>query len=226
MEITNYDFENNDDVIYHNDLLPNSIRCVICGPSGCGKTNLMLNLLLKHLNWARFHIYSRSLSQPKYEVLHNWGMDLNRKVNKEITSFHSNADDIIPIEDLDKNERCIMVFDDVMLEKQEPIEKYFCQGRHGGADCFYLSQSYFQTPKHAIRDNVNMIILFKQDCKNLQAIHNTFVNGDMDFKEFHLFFTQCVLRPFGFCVLDLTSEPYSGKYRNGFDKFFIPSTYL
>jgi hypothetical protein len=57
------------------------------------------------------------------------------------------------------------VFDDVMLEKQSPIEKYFSQGRHGNADCFYLCQSYFRIPKQAIRDNANLIILFTQDAK-------------------------------------------------------------
>ena len=64
-----------------------------------------------------------------------------------------------------------MVFDDVMLEKnQTPIEKYFSQGRHGGADSLYLCQSYFRIPKQAIRDNANLLILFKQDAKNLRAI--------------------------------------------------------
>ena len=118
--------------------------------------------------------------------------------------------------------RSIMVFDDVMLEKQEPIEKYFTMGRHGGADCFYLTQNYFRIPKQAIRDNANLIILFNQDSKNLRAIHDTFVGGDMPFDEFRKFFSECAGQPYGFAVIDLTSKVYDGKYRCGFDRFYKP----
>lgn len=58
-------------------------------------------------------------------------------------------------------------------------------GRHKGADCFYLTQNYFRIPKQAIRDNANMIILFRQDGKNMRAIYDTFISGDMEFDEFH-----------------------------------------
>jgi hypothetical protein len=116
-----------------------------------------------------------------------------------------------------------MVFDDVMLEKQTPIEPYFSQGRHGNADCFYLCQSYFRIPKQCIRDNANMIIIFNQDTKNLRAIHDTFVGGDMDFNEFRKFFSVCVGKKYGFAVIDLTREPNNGKYRSQFDTCYIPS---
>ena len=115
-----------------------------------------------------------------------------------------------------------MVFDDVMLEKQTPIEKYFSQGRHGSADCFYLCQSYFRIPKQATRDNANLLILFKQDAKNLRAIHETFVAGDMDFNEFRKFFSACTARTYGFAVIDHTREVHSGRYRCGFDQCYVP----
>jgi len=57
--------------------------------------------------------------------------------------------------DAPKGQRTLLIFDDCMLEKQEPIEKYFSQGRHGKADCFYLCQSYFKIPKCVIRENAN-----------------------------------------------------------------------
>jgi len=138
-----------------------------------------------------------------------------------VASFHSSSDDIVPVESLDKKKRSIMIFDDVMLEKQNSIEKYFCQGRHGLADCFYLTQIYFRIPKQAIRDNCNLLILFNQDVKNAQAIHDTFVGGHMTFDEFREFCGQCWAEPFGFCVIDLTSKAYNGMYRCGFDLFYI-----
>ena len=119
MEITNFDLESSKRKTHHHWLLPSSIRCIICGPSGCGKTNLLLNLLLKkgYLKFDRLHLYSKSLGQEKYQFLRDWATMLKEIAGREVASFHSSSDDIIPIEDLDKEERSIMIFDDVMLEK-------------------------------------------------------------------------------------------------------------
>lgn len=232
MEIINFDIEQDDGTRHHHWLLPPSIRCIICGPSGCGKTNLLLNFLLNKgfLRFDRLHLYSKSLGQDKYQFLRDWATELEKVAGKEVASFHSSSEDIIPVESLCKHReqqkshdgRSIMVFDDVMLEKQGPIEKYFTMGRHGGADCFYLTQNYFRIPKQAIRDNANLIILFNQDSKNLRAIHDTFVGGDMPFDEFRKFFSECAGQPYGFAVIDLTSKVYDGKYRCGFDRFYKP----
>jgi len=79
--------------------------------------------------------------QDCYQFLRDWAAALGEVAGKEVTSFHSNSDDIISVEDLDSKEHHIMIFDDVMLEKQGPIETYFSRGRHGGADFYYLSQN-------------------------------------------------------------------------------------
>jgi len=227
MEITNLDLRSKGKSQHH-WLLPDSIRCIICGPSACGKTNLMLNFLLKsgYLNYDRLYIYSKTLGQEKYQLLRHWTEAVEQCAKKEVASFHSSADNIIPADKLNSEERSIMVFDDVMIEKQGPIEKYFCLSRHGGADCLYLTQNYFRIPKQAIRDNANLIILFNQDNKNQRAIHDTFVGGDMPFEEFQEFFSECTREPYGFAVIDLTCKVYDGKYRCGFYRFYIPKTLI
>lgn len=225
MEISNFDIEHKEESPHH-WLLPGSIRCVVCGPSGCGKTNLIVNLLLKagYLKYDRLHLYSKSLGQEKYQFLRDWYSSLEDVTGKQIAFFHSAADNIIPIEGLNPKERSIMVFDDVMLEKQGPIEKYFCQGRHGGADAFYLTQNYFRIPKQTVRDNCNLLVLFNQDTKNLRAIHDTYVGGDMPIEEFYKFFAECTAEDYGFAVIDLTRKAHDGKYRSGFDRFYIPKS--
>ena len=40
--------------------------------------------------------------------------------------------------------------------------------------------------------------------------------------EFRKFCNKCWLKPFAFAVIDLTSKKDEGKYRQGFDNFFIP----
>jgi len=111
-----------------------------------------------------------------------------------------------------------------MLEKQEPIEKYFSQGRYGKADCFYLCQSYFKIPKSVIRENANLIVLFRQDLRNLRQLHEAYVACDMSFKEFISFIEHCWNNSeYSFAVLDLTSATDSGRYRCGLTKFMLKS---
>lgn len=224
MEIINLDSDVKQAASHHHFLLPSSIRCVIVGPSECGKTNLMLNLLLRKgfLKYDRLHIYGKALGQDKYELLRDWAEAVKAQTGKEVATFHSSDDDILPVESLNKNERTIMVFDDVMLEKQHPIEKYFCLGRHGGADSFYLSQNFVKVPRSAIRANCNLLVFFKQDNTDLRTIYTTYVRGDMPIEEFYKFFAECTAEPHGFCVIDQTSKVYDGKYRCGFDRFYIP----
>lgn len=61
-----------------------------------------------------------------------------------------------------------MIFDDVACEKQNNIRNYFTMGRHNNIYTFYLCQTYSYVQKQLIRDNANLIILFKQDERNLR----------------------------------------------------------
>lgn len=200
----------------HGDLLPNTIRSIICGPSNCGKTNALISLL-ESPNGLRFHnvyIFSRTLEQDKYKYLEN--------VLKPIKglgyyTFSAN-ENVIPPEKAKRNS--VIIFDDVITENQDIIRSYFCMGRHRAIDCFYLAQTYTRIPKHLIRDNANFIILFKQDETNLKHIFNDYSIGcDMKYDQFRNLCNQCWSEKYGFVVIDLDSEPNNGRYRKGFDQF-------
>ena len=53
----------------------------------------------------------------------DWAEALGKVTDKIDASFHSSSADILLVEDLDKNECIVMIFDGVMLEKQGAIEK-------------------------------------------------------------------------------------------------------
>ena len=114
-----------------------------------------------------------------------------------------------------------MVFDDLLLEKQNKCECYYIRGRHSNVDCFYLSQNYFKLPRQTIRENANFICLFPQDLKNINHIYIDHVGDDMTKEEFRKFCKQCWEKPYGFAVIDLTSKHDAGKYRSGLDNFLI-----
>lgn len=160
--IENEDFEVEKDR-KHGLLFPSTIRSIIVGPSNCGKTNVMINLI-EHENGLKFeniYVYSKSLYQPKYIYL--------EKLLKPIAGVgyypFSASENILQPSDAKPNS--IFIFDDVACDNQDVIREYFSMGRHNHIDSFYLGQSYAKIGKHLVRDNTNMLVLFKQDDMNL-----------------------------------------------------------
>lgn len=200
----------------HGDLLPNSVRAVICGPSNCGKTNALL-ALITHPNGLRFenvYVYSKSLNQPKYQFLRRL-LESTKSIGYFVFNEH---EEVIKPEDAHPNS--IMIFDDVACEKQDNMRAFFCMGRHRDVDCFYLCQTYARIPKHLVRDNTNLLVLFRQDEMNLKHIYDDHVNTDMSYVQFKDLCSACWnYDKYGFVVIDKDSELNHGRYRRGFDCF-------
>lgn len=218
LPIKNIEIKEESKKIYykHSALLPNSIRCIICGPSNCGKTNVIISLLQNQngLHFENVYVYAKSLFQPKYVYLKRL---LSSIKGVGLYMFSSN-ENIIPLDQVKPNS--IFIFDDVICDKQNNIRAYFCMGRHKGVDCFYLSQSYAHIPKHLIRENANLLVLFKQDDMNLKHIFNDYgIAIDMPFDTFKELCVQCWREKYGFLVLDTERSPQNGKYRLKFDTF-------
>lgn len=190
-------------------------RGLIVGGSGCGKTNVMI-ALLENPNGLRFtnvYLFCKTLNQPKYQYL----KELLRPL-KGIGYFeYEQGDAIIPPSRAERNS--IAIFDDIVCCDQSPIREYFCFGRHRNIDCFYLSQTYSSIPKQLVRDNANLLIVFKQDITNLKHIHDDHVNVDMTFEKLKNICSYCWRKPYGFLVIDKERDVGSGRYREGFDKF-------
>lgn len=203
----------------HGPLLPPSIRCIICGPSNCGKTNLMMSLLLhpKGLQFRNCYVYSKSLQQPKYQFL---GRVLDR-VPGMGRYFFDEREDVVPPEKIESDS--IIIFDDVACEKQDIIRDYFSMGRHSGVDSFYLCQSYTRIPKHLIRDNANLVVLFRQDDLNVKHVYDDHVTSDMSLDYFREMCRACWEgNKYGHLIIDSNSQPEEGRYRRGLDEYIRP----
>jgi len=199
----------------HGFLLPNDIRALICGPSNAGKTNVMLSLLfdVNGLRFENIYVYSKSLYQPKYRYL----SDIISCIPEINLYMFSNNCDVISIEEAKRNS--IFIFDDVACEKQDNIRSYFCLGRHKDIDSFYLCQTYTRIPKHLIRDNANMLCIFKQDDMNLKHIYNDHINNDITYKQFCDACSKCWSNDHGFLAIVKDCPLQNGRYRQGFDTF-------
>ena len=147
----------------------------------------------------------------------------NCNLSSDIQSyFYETGEDVPDPKDVNPSNKNLMIFDDLMLEKQATCEKYYTRGRHSNVDCFYLSQNYFKLPRQTIRENANFICLFKQDRKNLNHVYNDHVISDMTKEKFMYLCNEAWKDPYGFVVIDLTTRKKNyGKYRKGFDFFYI-----
>ena len=73
------------------------------------------------------------------------------------------------------------------------------------------------------RENANFVCLFRQDLKNVNHVYNDHVSSDMTKEEFRNVCKLAWEKPYGFVVVDLTSNKDNGKYRIGLDTFYIPN---
>ena len=72
----------------------------------------------------------------------------------------------------------------MLLSKQESnIHLFFTRGRHNNIDIYYISQSYFNLPKNIIRNNFNIIILFKQTLRDIILLFHDIAGLDMNLEE-------------------------------------------
>ena len=115
-----------------------------------------------------------------------------------------------------------MVFDDLLLEKQNTCESYYVRGRHSNVDCFHLAQNYLKLPRQTIRENANFICLFLQDLKNLNHIFEDHVGSDVTWEEFRQLWMTAWEKQHGFVITDLSSKKHDGKHKSRFDEFYIP----
>lgn len=201
IELKTFDYEEKD----------KPIRLLIVGSSGSGKTTLLLNFIYERLiPYSYLYVFSKSFEQDNYQDLMDVFNDVEASLKKKIAYFYSSCDEIIPLSECKPNS--LIVFDDCVLENQDIIKEYFVMGRHKNISCIYLSQCYSKVDKQLIRNNLNMLCVFKQDDHYTKKIYNNFVGSDMTFKEFNDICNKCWKENHGFLTI------VNGKYMNKFEE--------
>jgi hypothetical protein len=117
------------------------------------------------------------------KILQSLSHDLPQKSVIQCEFFKSACDKPDPA-DLDKACKNLMIFDDLLLEKQNTCWNYYVRRRYSNVDCFYLAQNYFKLPRQTIRENANFICLFPQELKNINHIYNDHVSTNLSKDEF------------------------------------------
>ena len=150
-----------------------------------------------------------------YEI--SRGLTENEKGDITVSAFNSNVNVPDPSV-LDSKKKNLIIFDDVLLEKQRIIESYYTKGRHNACQTIYISQSFFGIPKGTVRDNSNLLILFKLNNRDVSNIHDQIVRDDMDLDTFRRLCKKVWNEKYKFLVINKDEDDVNLKYTDGFDK--------
>ena len=153
-------------------------------------------------------------------VVEEMANDIRDKSDVEY-KFYESAEDVPDPRELSSEKKNLMVFDDLLLEKQITCESYYVRGGHSNVDFFYFAQNYFKLPRQTIRENKNFIYLFPQDLKNHDHIFDDHMGSDMTKEEFRQLCKTAWEKQHGFIIIDNSSKKTNGKYRSGLDEFYI-----
>ena len=113
-----------------------------------------------------------------------------------------------------------MVFDDLLLEKQNIFESYYVRGRHSNVDCFYFAQNYFKLPRQTIRENANFICLFSKERKHLNHIFDDHVGSDITKEKFRQLCKTALEKQHGFVIIYFSSKNTTVNIKVGLTSFF------
>ena len=105
--------------------------------------------------------------------------------NKKIkVTFSNNPNDIQSCDDLPKDEKSLVIFDDVVnLKNQKLMKSYFTRGRHNNCNIIYISQSFYELDKNSIRANSNCFIFFELGKRDRILIFNDLFPFEKDMIE-------------------------------------------
>jgi hypothetical protein len=206
-------------------------RLLICGGSGSGKTNVLMNMITRFLDYDKIYIYTKHLDQDKYKWLQDFfhaieeDPDLQDMADFPIAVYGTHIKDLIPVDKLDKEKRNLVIFDDMLLEKdQRPMTEFYIRARHKNCSVVYLSQSYFSTPKD-IRANCSCFMIFDIPAQRQLNMILSDHCSEVDKDEFKNMFRQAVSKPFNFFLVDSGNKNKELKYRSGFDDVFVPDEF-
>ena len=154
----------NDNTKKHNEKWPyipdHPYRILIIDGSGSGKTNTLLNLINEQRNIDKIYLYSKDLSESKYEhLINNRENSETKPLNdpKAFIEYSSTMDGVyknIDHYNINRKRKVLIVFDDmiadIMTNKkfQLIIIELFIRCRKINISLVFITQSYFSVPKN------------------------------------------------------------------------------
>lgn len=157
------------------------------------------------------------LDEKPEHVAAGLGRELEEDEKGDITcEFYEDPADIPDPKDFDKRDKNLIIFDDIMTDKNQSAPgAFFTRSRHNNIDCIYISQNYYHLPRHTIRSNSNFLILFSLDPIDTDHLYRD-SGASVDFKDINKFRQLCEQawsKKYGYLVIDKSKQDLNQKYR-------------
>jgi len=205
--------------IHHLDI---PFRMCVVAPSGSGKTNFLMNLLKVFSQGKGTFADIAIVTSNKDEPLYNWvsGENERIKVSEGMASTPK-------LDDLDKKENHLVVWDDLVLNKnQDAVEKFYMRARKRNCSVVYLSQSYYDIPKFIRKNSNYLVILNLGGSKREQtAILNEW-GTDLDRDELQAIYQDATSEHMRPLIIKGGKSKRNEKYRKGWDDYYNLDEFL
>ena len=155
---------------------------MIIGGSRSGKTNALLNFIKEQGDTDKMYLYTKDLSEPKFEFLIKQGEDVGTNHFNDPNAFtessnrmddvYQNIDDYNPT----RKRRILIVFDDMIadimtnIKFQAIIKKFFFRCRKLNISLVFITQSYFSVPKDVRLNSTHYLIMKINSSKNYKIL--------------------------------------------------------
>ena len=166
----------------------------------------MLNLIIQENDIDKIYLYTKDLSEPKYEFLIKKRKDFGMKYcndpdafiecSNRIDDVNQNIDDYNPR----RKRKILIVFGDmiadIMSNKdfQAIIKELFIRYRKLNISLVFITQSYFSVPKDVRLNSTHYLIMKinnKRELQNIAINHS----ADIDYKDFVKIYRECTEKP-------------------------------
>ena len=197
-------------------------RILIVGSSGSGKTNVTVSLLKLFSCFSKVYLFARNLEESLYKFLIDFFEKLGKKMKQTILYYSNDVADIPSADEFDKNESNLVIFDDLITEKNlQNVSEIYIRGRKENITSLFLSQSYYKTPQ-LIRQNCDYIILKKiNTTKDLSRIMSEYNLGDISKEDLIKIYKLSTKTLTDFFMIDLNTNDPNLKYRHNFEGFKV-----
>jgi len=185
----------NPNIELHQIKLP--FRCCVVAPSGAGKTNWLINLVKLFCEgkgtFSSVFILTRNSDEPLYNFL---------KSKHDSIQIKEGVHHLPPLDKFDKKVSHLVVLDDLVLDDQKSVEKYYIRCRKLNVSIIFISQSYFRISK-LIRSNCSYLVILKlsgdRDCRLILSEMSLGLSKEQlmamykhaTAKKFHCLFIDC-----------------------------------
>lgn len=180
---------------YKNHQIELPFRMCIASGSGTGKTNSLMNLLtLMDKTFHKIIVCVKSFNEPLYEHL--------VAILKDKVEVYEDGD-VPPMTDDGLSK--LIIFDDLLYDKQGPIKQYYIRGRKKGYSSVYISQSFHGIPMD-IRKNCQYFILGRSLLdKDLKIILTSFTSN-LTREEFIKIYRAFTDKPLDVMLIDIDKK--------------------